>query len=457
MFKFLPRKIILLFTGDVFLVTVSIYLAYLIRLQEYKDVLSIYTGASVFTITIYCLHFYIADLYNFSYNFKSPSFLFRSFITVIIATGFIGTTFYLFPNWKYGRGLFALTGFLVFLLTAFWRILVLKLYDLVRKPAKLLILGAGSSGRALYDVLCNKKRYSIIGFLDDDPQKNGMTIGSSRVLGDTSMLESLIRDNNINSIVVAITHDKSPELFKRLIFAKFRGLTLYDMPALYEDVTGKIPVFHISDVWFEHADIYGVKINLYNRKIKWVLDKSLAFLLCIVAVPIMLLTALIIKLDSRGPVLYHQRRVGKDGEVFRLVKLRSMRADAESSGAAVWADKGDCRITRVGRVIRLLRIDELPQLWNVLKGEMSFVGPRPERPEFVKTLSEEIPFFSLRHSVKPGITGWAQVNYRYGASSEDTIEKLQYDLYYIKNMSFFLDILILFETIKVVLFGKGAR
>jgi len=321
MFKQLPRKNLLLFIGDVFLIIISIYLAYLVRLQEYKNVLSVYTGASTFTLSIYCLLFYIADLYNFNYSFKSPSFIFRLFITVTIATSVIGTIFYLLPAWKYGRGLFALAGVFVFLLTLSWRFIILIILELTRRPVKIIILGAGQSGRELYKILSPRKRYEIVGFLDDDPQKKGASIGSLKVIGDTGMLGSLIKGNEVSSVAVAITHDKSPELFKRLVDAKFKGVTLYDMPTLYEMLTEKIPILHISDRWFEYTDFYGVKVNLYNSKIKWFIDKTLAFLGFIVLIPVMAFLSLLIKLDSRGPVFYRQQRVGKDGELFNLISV----------------------------------------------------------------------------------------------------------------------------------------
>jgi exopolysaccharide biosynthesis polyprenyl glycosylphosphotransferase len=201
----------------------------------------------------------------------------------------------------------------------------------------------------------------------------------------------------------------------------------------------------------------GARQSLYATHIKRIMDIILSSIGLVTASPIIVLTALAIKLDSKGSVLYKQKRIGLNETEFELLKFRSMSVDAEADEQPVWAKENDPRTTRVGRIIRKTRIDEIPQMWNVLKGEMSFIGPRPERPEFVGKLEEDIPYYFFRHAVKPGITGWAQINYRYGASREDAAEKLQYDLFYIKNLSAFLDLRILMKTVEVVLFGKGAR
>ncbi|MFZ2196932.1 MAG: exopolysaccharide biosynthesis polyprenyl glycosylphosphotransferase, partial [Thermodesulfovibrionales bacterium] len=249
---------------------------------------------------------------------------------------------------------------------------------------------------------------------------------------------------------------KSSELLNTVMEAKVKGVEIIDMPTFYEELEGKLPVEHLSNGWFIFAPFYGMRKNIYTNHLKRLIDIFLAIVGVIAVSPVICITSLAIKLDSPGSLLFRQRRVGYNGEVFELLKFRSMEVDAEKDGA-VWAQKNDPRVTRVGKIIRKARVDEIPQIWNVLKGEMSFVGPRPERPEFVDQLQIEIPFYSLRNSVKPGISGWAQVLYPYGASKKDALEKLQYDLYYIKNLSFFLDLHIVLKTIRVVLFGRGAR
>jgi lipopolysaccharide/colanic/teichoic acid biosynthesis glycosyltransferase len=241
-----------------------------------------------------------------------------------------------------------------------------------------------------------------------------------------------------------------------LVEAKFSGVAVYEMPSFYEQSAGKIPVLHTNEMWVGYADIYGVKSNLYNVKVKKIIDKSFAVLGLIIALPLMCLISILIKMDSRGPVFYRQQRVGFNGLVFDLIKFRSMRdgADTEREFAG---NKNDPRITRLGHIIRLFRMDEIPQLWNVFKGDMSFIGPRALMAEEVQTFTSKIPYFNLRQSIRPGITGWAQINYPHGTLEKDALEKLQYDLYYIKNVTFLLDFYIVLRTIRTVLFGKGAR
>jgi sugar transferase (PEP-CTERM system associated) len=264
------------------------------------------------------------------------------------------------------------------------------------------------------------------------------------------------KKREIDVAVIAITHEKKSDFFKNILEIKLKGVEVYDMPSLYEELSGKVPVMHIRDSWFLNVSFSGIKKNIYTQKIERFIDISLCLSGLIITLPIILITSVLTKLGSKGKIFYIQERVGLNGKCFKLIKFRSMIVDAEAEGAT-WAIEGDSRITKVGKIIRKLRIDEIPQLWNVLKGDLSLIGPRPERPEFVSTLEKEIPYYSVRHSVKPGITGWAQVNYRYGASKKDTFEKLQYDLYYIKNKSLLLDIVILIKTVKVVLLGSGAR
>ncbi len=247
-------------------------------------------------------------------------------------------------------------------------------------------------------------------------------------------------------------HGLTPE---RLLDLRLRGVRVYDDVSFWEQHLGRVNLDHISVGWFLRAE--GFSSGALSRVIKRTIDITASLLLLAMTLPLMMGVAILIKLDSRGPVLYRQQRVGRYGQAFTLLKFRSMRKDAEAEGAPRWAARRDPRVTRIGALIRSIRIDELPQLLNVLHGEMSLIGPRPERPHFVAQLAKAIPFYDERNYVKPGITGWAQVNFPYGASVEDARQKLSYDLYYVKNRGTFLDLLILLSTIRVILFREGAR
>jgi sugar transferase (PEP-CTERM system associated) len=451
------RKIkTLLFAGDLFLISISIYISFIIRLQN-MDSLPKHAFAALIAVSSYIVVFYVFDLYDLTYKFKRAVFLARFILALIAGTLSLSTIFYLLPGWKLGRGFLVIISFFVFLLVFLWRLVFYAFIGPPKSANRIIIVGSGVSGEAIYDVIRTKSNFfRIVGFLDDKPELHNTKIRSHEVLGDSSLLSIMTNNNEIDTAVIAIKHEKNRDLLRQIVYAKMKGLDIYDMPRLYEELTGKLPINHMGDAWMSYTTFKGIRKDLYTLHIKRIADIMLSLTGLTLLSPLMLLTAFAIKLDSRGPVFYRQKRVGQNDSIFELLKFRSMSMDAESAGA-VWAQVDDPRVTRVGRIIRKTRIDEVPQMWNVLKGEMSFIGPRPERPEFVAELAKEIPFYSFRHSVKSGITGWAQIKYRYGASQEDSFEKLQYDLYYIKNLSIFLDVQILLQTIKVVLFGQGAR
>ena len=274
------------------------------------------------------------------------------------------------------------------------------------------------------------------------------------IIGGYDQISSICKKDKVNRIIVALDERRGRLPIEQLLRCRLKGIRVDDGMAFTEDLAGKLSVesLHPSSIIFSD----GFKKSLTFKKGKRYVDVILSFMGLLLSSPLWILISLAIKLDSRGPVLYRQERVGEDGVAFNLLKFRSMRINAEENGP-VWAGCKDERVTRVGSVIRKLRLDEIPQMINVLWGEMSFVGPRPERLFFVEQLKKGIPYYSQRHVIKPGITGWAQIRYPYGASKEDALEKLKYDLYYIKHMSFFFDIMIILETAKVVLLGRGAR
>lgn len=452
----LPKEQIILFLGDIIIIIASFYFAPVIRFGFWLDLGAVFGISDVVVILVYLTALYIFNFYNLEEAVDNASYVMRLTFVVLTINLVNSSLFYIFHLRSYSSGIIAISGTIALILLLGWRIALLRILDSMRNPFKILIVGAGMTGKTLYELLIDNHRYAVVGFIDDDENKKGSFINDIPILGGSERLLELVKEKGIKQIIVAITKTIQPTIFKKLVEARFNGVTVYEMPTFYEKVSGKIPVLHTNEMWLVYADISGVKRNIYNVRLKKFFDKAFSLIGILICFPLMIATAALIKLESPGPVLYRQKRVGWDEKEFDLIKFRSMCVDAEANGA-VWAQENDLRVTRVGRIIRLLRIDELPQLYNVAAGEMSFVGPRPERPEFVNLLKEEIPYYSLRHAVRPGITGWAQVNYPYGASKEDALQKLQYDLYYIKNMSMFLDFHILLKTVRVMLFRKGAR
>jgi sugar transferase (PEP-CTERM system associated) len=322
---------------------------------------------------------------------------------------------------------------------------------------RILIFGAGPAAQIVGATLkTSDPNAHIVGYVSG-PNEKDVAVSAHELLSTSGQsLTETARRLQVDEIVVALTERRAGSMpLRQLLDCKLSGIKVYDIATHFEKTLGQIRIDYVNAGWL----IFGSGFNqgFWRTFVKRIFDIVCALLLITVSLPVMLVTALLIKLESRGPLLYRQERVGQNGKTFKVCKFRSMRTDAEKDGRPVWATANDSRVTRVGAVIRKLRIDELPQLFNVLKGEMSLVGPRPERPYFVEQLTAQIPYFAARHSVKPGVTGWAQVRYQYGSTVEDAQEKLQYDLYYVKNHSLFLDIVILFETVFVVLTAKGAR
>jgi exopolysaccharide biosynthesis polyprenyl glycosylphosphotransferase len=318
----------------------------------------------------------------------------------------------------------------------------------------LLIVGAGWAGRTLAQAVHEgyQQTYRIVGFVDDDPNKSNQMVDAFAVLGGRDDLRRLVRAHQVREIVVAITQSQhiTGELFQILMDCEAMGVQVTSMIDVYERLTGRVPVEHIGNQVFVLLPLGHVNAQPIYRMARRLVDVVVALLGLMFFALLLPLLALLIRLDSPGPIFYWQKRVGLGGKEFWVVKLRTMVVDAEQDGQALWAMKDDPRATRFGRFARRLRIDEVPQLWNVLKGEMSLIGPRPERREFEVDLEQQIPFYRSRHMIKPGLTGWAQVNYGYGASVQDALIKLQYDLYYIKHQSLWLDLLILYKTAGVI-------
>lgn len=321
---------------------------------------------------------------------------------------------------------------------------------------RVLVLGTGSRAAKIEELASQGQAQglNIIGYLPMGARHS--YVPHERVLTDTNHIRDLVEQFNVDEIIVAIRERRGGGLpVSELLKCKLRGVNILDLPAFFERQTGILPLEAINASWMIFSD--GFTQGIARDVIKRLFDLLVSGTFLLITLPLMLLTGLLIRLESRGPVFYTQERVGQYGKTFTIYKFRSMYTNAEKDGRPVWASQNDDRTTRIGRLIRRLRIDELPQTINVFLGQMSFVGPRPERPYFVNELAAQIPYFHARHSVKPGITGWAQVKFPYGASVEDAMSKLQYDLYYVKNHSLFLDLMILLQTAQVVVLGKGVR
>lgn len=322
--------------------------------------------------------------------------------------------------------------------------------------SRVLIVGTGPEAVSVANDLKSSSRMhgEVIGFYPTSGKAADAGIGTKQVLDATRPLNELVQELEIDSIIVAMREQRGGAMpMDQLVLCRSMGIPVMDLAGFYERTHAEVPLDSLKASWLVYGP--GFVQGRTRRALKRVFDIVSSALLLLMALPVMIVAAIAIKLDSRGPVIYRQERVGLNGRGFMCLKFRSMSTDAERDGVARWATKNDSRVTRVGKFIRKTRIDELPQLFSVLKGEMSIVGPRPERPSFVKELQSQVAFYDLRHSVKPGVTGWAQVRYCYGASVEDARRKHQFDLYYIKNNSLLLDIVILVETVSVVLFGEG--
>jgi len=317
---------------------------------------------------------------------------------------------------------------------------------------RVLFVGTDKAGKVRALLAEAMPRATILGYVGEA----GFDVDAGPYLGPSFLTVQMAEKKQATMILLLPDAPIDADIARELLLAKLRGAMVVDIRSFYEHMVNRLPLSQITEEWLLQEEGFSLNTHGSLQRIKRAMDLFVALGLLVLTTPIMLITALAIIIESRGPLIYRQKRIGLHDKEFYVHKFRSMRVDAEKNGA-VWAKKNDDRVTRVGRFIRKVRIDELPQLWDVFKGNMSLIGPRPERPEFVCKLKELIPFYALRHSVKPGVTGWAQVCYPYGASEEDARRKLEYDLYYIKNMSLILDFKIILKTIGVILFPSGAR
>ncbi len=411
--------------------------------------------SKIVLVTALCqLCFYYNDLYDLTVVHSNRELVVRLLQAAGAAAIVLAFAGVMFPTLILDPGTFvtALGVFVVAVLT--WRI---TFNHLARDPhleERVLIVGTGKTARVLAQQIGTNQdfAYRLVGFVDE--REKATYVRHHDILGTANDIDRIVANRHVDRIVVGLSDRRGRLPIEALLRAKMSGVRVEDATTTYERLTGKILIDDLKPSWLIFSD--GFRASRLTRFVKRMLDLSFSIILAICTSPLMLLTAIAIKLDSHGPALYSQERVGENDRVFKIYKFRSMRSDAET-GTPVWARDKDDRVTRVGRFIRKTRLDELPQLWNVMRGDMSFVGPRPERPFFVEQLAREIPFYLQRHAVRPGLTGWAQVKYQYGSTVEDAMEKLRYDLYYIKHLSVFFDLTIVLDTVKVILFGKGAK
>jgi sugar transferase (PEP-CTERM system associated) len=411
---------------------------------------------AILIAAVFQLFLHLNDIYGFRKVRQSSEYAVRIFQALAMATLALCALFFAAPDLMLGRGVFGISLVLSCLFLITWHT-IQRIYLGARAPhTNILVLGTGTLAReAVREILRHPELgIKVVGFVDDNPELVGVSIVNPKVVGLYEDLPGLVEKHKIDRIVVGLQDRRGKLPIKELLDFKTRGVAVEEATTFYERIAGKIPIENLKPSWM----VFNSGFNVSKRMLvgKRILSIVVSSLLLLLFSPIILLLMVLIKLDSEGSIFYKQERVGQDGRAFMLIKFRSMYENAETDTGPVWSTEGDGRVTRVGRIMRQIRLDEVPQLWNVLRGDMSMVGPRPERPHFVQQLAEAIPFYPLRHVIKPGITGWAQINYGYANTLEHTVEKLQYDLFYIKNMSLVLDALIIFETIKTVLVEKGS-
>ncbi len=397
MLKHIPKKSLFLFAGDALLITISLCLSFVIISRDTLNVFYTYTGASVISLFFYLFVFYMAEIYSFRGRIISAKFILRLVVAIIISNCMIAAAFYVFHKWKYDRSVFFLNCVFILFYAVSWRLFFDRFFKFGKR--------------------CS---------------------------------------NILKRAILPIIPSSYKQFVKKIDDAQFDGTEIDETQTLYGYITGKVPISQINYSWLSYSDFYKKNKALYNLKIKVALDKIFAILIIIVTLPIIIVSAIAIKLESRGSVFFTQERRGEGTKTIKIIKFRTMIQGMEEERERA-GFRNDPRITGVGKILRFFRIDEIPQLWNVIKGDMSIVGPRTLMKQEVSRFSSEIPYFYIRHFVKPGITGWAQVHYKHGANAEDATEKLQYDLYYIMNLSPLLDFYIFLLTLKVVLYGRGAR
>lgn len=455
---YIPNAVLLLGLFDVVLLVVAGELGYSLRIHQIGSLVDpienripqLFTFAASVELAMIAVGVYGASALQ-SLRFAAA----RLLVAVSLGVIFLSVLFFLLPTITFWRSnLLYSMGIAIGMLIAL-RILLGKTLGGQVFKRRIVVLGAGARAVRLKALAATPGAgFVVVGYVSMSE--------AARIIPEAIARDAIynLADHvvllNASEVVLALEERRNALPLKDLLRIKTTGVHVNEISTFLERETGRVDLQSVNPSWLIFSDGFSSG-RMLSSLFKRLFDIAASLVLLILTLPLILITALAIKIESKGPAFYRQRRVGLYSVGFDVIKLRSMRQDAEVDGKAVWAEKDDPRITRIGRIIRKLRIDELPQTWSVLKGEMSFVGPRPERPQFVEDLEQQLNFYAERHMVKPGITGWAQINYPYGASIDDARQKLEYDLYYAKNYSPFLDVLILLQTIRVVLWPEGAR
>jgi len=451
-----PRKLIFFFGEGVLMFTAINAIAFLLSSpQEYLDAIFLYGFRAIVFTSTFLLAFYFFDLYDLAEILSPPDVAARALQAFGIGCIMLATLYYFFPLCAIPNQIFWPSLAAVWISFCIWRYLYNQILNQKMFSQNVIVIGTGKMAQDIATELEQKRDagFRIVHFIGQKnevfPLPTGIPVSSA-----VDQLPDLCKRYNIERVVVAMDDRRGKTPIKQLMVCKFMGFPVENGLNFYEKLTGKILVEKVNPDWIIFSS--GFKKSRLTARSKQLFEFFLALFGLLVVSPVLIVSAIIIKLESPGPIFYRQERVGIHGKPFKLIKLRSMRNDAEKDGP-VWARENDTRATSFGTFMRKTRIDELPQMFNVLMGQMSFVGPRPERPVFVEQLSKSIPYYDLRHNVKPGISGWAQICYPYGASEKDALRKLEYDLYYVKYMSMQIDFWVMFQTLKTMLFLKGSR
>lgn len=397
---------------------------------------------------------YLAELYVLDRHSAKKEFLLR--VSVVLTASFVALSSlsYFVPSVLFARRMLIETLFFFGIFQFFWHLAYQSLLSCVGIVRKVLVLGTGPLAQTIGTAVASTNHHHVFGGYINLVSEQ-VSVPVHAIVSNGSRLVETVNKERAHKLVISLSERRGVFPLREVLDCKFSGIEVIDAPTFYEQITGKLLIENLTPSSFIFSD--GYKLNSSMRLYKRIFDLIFSLIGSLMTLPLVPLIALMIKIDSRGPVFYRQVRVGEREKKFVIYKFRTMQEDAEGKTGVVWAKDNDSRITKVGYVLRKTRLDEIPQLYNVFRGDMSFIGPRPERPEFVEDLKKHIPFYSQRHFVKPGITGWAQIRYPYGASVKDALEKLRYDMFYIKKISLLFDMMIILDTIKVVLFGKGAR